>query len=99
VIKENGKEGVIDITLSEKDKKIWEVIKKKIRISKLGVGESIKNKDMSKLKNSKEKHYQAIMIYDIWLRKYMQQELKLYLRESSSNPGSALFGGAFRKKT
>ena len=38
------------------------------------------------------------MFYDIWLRKFMQQELKLYLKETESNPSQALFGGAFAPK-
>lgn len=96
--KENGKEEVVDVELSQKDKQIWEVLKKKIKLAKMEVINSFRKKDVQKIRGGKEKHYQSVMMYDIWLRKFMQQDLRLYLKETEKNPSRALFGGAFARK-
>jgi len=41
---------------------------------------------------AKSRWYHAVMLKDMWLRKFMQ-ELGLYLKEVERSPGSALFGG------
>jgi hypothetical protein len=98
IITEENEEGkVVDVKLSEKDKKVWEKIKEKIRQAKADKNNSLKHN--SKLYNQmKNKHYEAIMFYDIWLRKFMQSLGQLYLKEVEHNPSKALFGGAFERK-
>jgi len=76
---------------------VWSKIKKNIKLAKVEIIKARRERDVVKLNLAKEKHYNAVMFYDIWLRKYMQY-LKLYLKETESNPSKALFGGAFGKK-
>lgn len=97
-ITENAKEEVTDVHLSSKDKQVWGVLKKKIKTSKIEVIIKYRKKDSAGFKLAKEKHYEAVMMYDIWLRKFMQQGLNLYMKESERNPSRALFGTAFSRK-
>ena len=43
------------------------------------------------LEQSKADYYKALMMKDIWLRKFMQSK-GLYLRVVSNDPSNALFG-------
>jgi len=96
-IEHNDNGDVIDIKLSDKDLKVWEKIKEKIRHAKSEKQRAVKTKDTVLFSKMKNKHYESIMFYDIWLRKFMQSLGQLYLKETESNPSKALFGGAFKK--
>jgi len=93
---ENGDEEIIDVQLSSKDLKIQSIIKDKIMTAKSNHRTAIKEK--KKINSSRTIHYASIMLYDIWLRKFMQSLGGLYLKETESNPSKAMFGGAFQGK-
>jgi len=87
------------IELSDEDEMIYKFLTKKIKDavnSKMKAMNKIKDKGplnkIKSLEESKEEHYRALMMKDIWLRKFMQ-DLRLYLKVSSSDPSNALFGG------
>jgi len=92
-------DGVIkEIKLQDKDIAIWNKIKSKIRFAKLQTREAVKGKKITKIHSGRNIHYNAIMFYDIWLRKFMQSLGGLYLKESESNPGRAMFGAGFKAR-
>ena len=76
----------------------WKKLKLDIKFTKSKKAQAAKKKDSLKLSNGKLSHYHAIMNYDIWLRKFMHNELSLYMKESSDNPSGALFGSSFSKR-
>lgn len=92
---------ISDIKLSEEDKMVYQYLTNKIKkcknaklsaIKNGSKSEDKKNKKITSLEEAKEAHYHAIMMKDIWLRKFMMK-LKLYLKEVETNPGRSLFGG------
>ncbi|MFW6129994.1 MAG: hypothetical protein ACOC56_02345 [Atribacterota bacterium] len=88
---------LVDIKPSEKDIKCWRIIKQKIKSAKNKKTQCFKKRDLRNVNLINEEIYQSIMMYDWWLRKFMQQH-QLYLKEIERNPSQALFGGAFKKK-
>jgi len=94
-VEENENQEIIDVKLSDKDLKIQSIIKNKIMVSKRNHRHAIKIKD--KINSTRTIHYASIMLYDIWLRKFMQSLGGLYLKETETNPSRAMFGGAFTK--
>lgn len=97
VIVEDEETGeIVDIELDAKDRAQFEIVKKKIVDAKREVLIAQSKKNVVKLKQAKLNHYKALMLYDIWLRKFMQAH-QLYLKEVDSNPSNAMFGGAFKK--
>jgi len=97
-VKEDDNGKVTDVKLSDKDMEVWEKIKRKIREAKAGKTSALKQKKSQLFNQMKNKHYESIMFYDIWLRKFMQSLGQLYLKEVEHNPSRALFGGAFEKR-
>ncbi len=96
-----------DIQLTEEDKMVYQYLTNEIRRCKNAKLTAVKNgskqKEIKKIKlvkgkkpmtleEAKDAHYRAVMMKDIWLRKFMMK-LKLYLKEVESNPGHSLFGG------
>jgi len=96
-IKKNGRGEVDKVELTEKDVAVWRSLKRNIREAKRKVFLALRKRNVPELMNAKGEHYQALMLYDVWLRKFMQ-ELRLYMKESERNPSTSLFGGAFEKK-
>lgn len=96
-IEKDGEGNIIKISLCDEDKKIWEKLKSNIREVKKNMLIAQRKKSISMYHQEKTNHYQSILMYDIWVRKKMQ-ELNLYMKESESNPSMSLFGGAFQKK-
>lgn len=97
VIETDGDGKITKLSLCDEDKLIWDKMKEDIRKVKLERLIAQRKKDAAGYNKKKTEHYQAIMMYDIWVRKKMQ-ELSLYMKESDSNPSMSLFGGAFQKK-
>lgn len=93
----NKNEKICSVKIADEDINVWRTLKEDIKKAKKEVFDAHNKKDLGAIRKGKENHYQAIMIYDIWLRKFMN-ELKLYIKESESTPGSSLFGRAFGKK-
>jgi hypothetical protein len=93
-VETNGDEEVVDVVISESEFKEWKIAKGKISNSKRNIKLALLKKNPKDYLSSKEEHYNALIFYDIWLRKLMRG-LGLYLKEFESNPSKALFGGAF----
>lgn len=87
---DNG--NIVTVKLPEKDEKIYKKITEEITKIKIAKNIAIKKKDRAEYNALHQKHYDALQLKDIWLRKYMQ-ELGLYLKEYEKNPANALFGG------
>ena len=90
-ILEDEKGNIIEISLSEKDGNIFNKLSNNIRECKKKKMEAIKKRKRMEYNNACADLYDALMKKDIWLRKFMM-ELRLYLKETSSNPATALFG-------
>lgn len=92
-IKEDGDGKITDVKLNTKDEKVYKYLSEKIAIYK-----KLHPKVKGKTKNGLDKKrvvrsrwYKAVMLKDIWLRKYMN-ELKLYIKETKQTPGTAMWG-------
>lgn len=84
---------------SEKDIGIWRRLKKNIKDAYSERIKATVERDFKKLGLAKQKIYFSIMTYDIWLRKFMHHELRLYMKEAEKTPsGSAMFGKGFKRK-
>lgn len=82
---------IIDVKLSDEDNKIRLFLKHKIREAKTLKIKSFATKNIANINRAHETYYNYVMLYDVWVRKLMQK-MKLYLKESESNPSKALFG-------
>lgn len=89
---EGGK--ILSIKLSENDAKEYRFLSSEIaKCQKLHLivkGKTSNGFDKKKIVRSR--WYKSLMLKDIWLRKYMNS-LNLYIKETKSTPGSAMFGG------
>lgn len=83
---------VVDVKLGKKDKQIYELLNKKIKIAYFHEKKAMQEQKIKDFKKAKEEIYDALMFKDAWLRKFMQQH-RLYLKESERSPGTSLFGG------
>jgi len=79
--------------LSEKDVGTWKRLKKNIKEAKSKRIKAVVERKVRDLSQSQQDIYFAIMMYDVWLRKFMHHELKLYMKEARENPSQSLFGG------
>lgn len=85
----DSKGKVIDVELNEEDEEVYQHLNKKVT-------EAIMQKNL--VRSFKERHvadrklYEALMLKDIGLRKFMFK-LKLYLKQTDSNPSRAMWGG------
>ena len=97
-IEKNKKGEVLSIKFDEDDIKIKyyldnQILKAKNKMSTAKKGLS-SEKDPSRSKawvQGKKELYRAILLKEIWLRKYMY-ELGLYLKEVEHNPAGSMFG-------
>jgi len=86
------------IELSDEDELVYKYLTENIAAEKNNIRKAfkdlqkpdIKSKNKS-LENSKADYYRALMMKDIWLRKFMQSK-GLYLKVIKHDPSSALFG-------
>lgn len=83
---------VIKLQLSSDDEIIYKEFWNKIKQIKREKLTAIINKNRLCLEQAKQKHYDVLMMKDMWLRKLMN-EMGLYLKEVDFNPATALFGG------
>jgi len=82
---------IVDVKLTDEDEKIYRYLTTNIFKAKAEYFKvSVKNPKDKTIMHSR--WYRAVMLKDIFLRKYMQK-LKLYLKEVEHSPGSSLFGG------
>lgn len=80
----------IEVKVSEKDMKVWNVLNKNVIMSKRNW---IKSKRLypKKLRVYWSRRYQALQNKDLFLRKLMFK-LKLYLKVTERNTGTSTFG-------
>jgi len=98
IIKDKDNKKIVSIEFNEEDVEIKEYLDNQILKWK---GEQTKarklhppEKEISQNKNwiiAKKKLYRAILMKEIWLRKYMHK-LGLYLKETEHNPAGAMWG-------
>lgn len=87
---------IIDVKPTPQDIGEWEIMKGKIKVAKESITKSMRLRNPQLISKANKDHYNSLMFYDVWLRKFMQRH-QLYLKEIESNPSKALFGGAFKK--
>lgn len=89
---DNGK--IIEIKLSEDDEKEYKFLSAQVNkyrmLSKTAIGRTSSGTPKKKLARSK--WYRAVLLKDIWLRKFMN-DLRLYIKETTKRPGDSMFGG------
>ncbi len=95
-VKKIGKK--VSVKFTDKSFSAWKRLKEVITEAKIKKANAVRQKRGSEFMQGKLLHYQSVMNYDIWLRKFMHNELKLYMKEVSDNPSGALFGGSFGKR-
>jgi len=89
----------IIIKFTDESIKAQRKLKEKITNSKSKRFQAIRQGNRTDFLKTQVNHYQAVVNYDIWLRKFMHNELRLYMKEVESTPGRSLFGkAAFGKK-
>jgi hypothetical protein len=93
-VTEDSLGNITNVELSDKDKKIYVFLSKKIAESK---SEFNKARTNDKKSLYRSEWYHATQKKDIWLRKLMYKH-NLYLKELAKTPGSALFGEFGKKK-
>ncbi len=86
------------IELSDEDEMIYKHLTDTIAAEKNNIKKAIKVKENSDIKQkfktlekSKIDYYLALMMKDIWLRKFMQEK-GLYLKVIKNDPGSSMLG-------
>jgi len=94
-IKTDENKKITSIKLSDEDFEIKEFLDNQIHEvkSKLKKERKVDNPDKSGIAKIKREYYNALMLKDIWLRKFMR-ELGLYLKEMERDPSKAIYGGA-----
>lgn len=93
VLDENGKpKEITKVGLMKEDIMIYEKFRTWIREIKQKRMDAVKKKDRNMYNFQSEELYRALMLKDIWLRKFMQ-ERNLYLKEVEFNPANAMWGG------
>ena len=90
-VKEDEDKNIIDVSLCEDDEKVYKFLTTNIFKAKATYFKTPFT-NIQKKTIMKSRWYRAVMLKDIWMRKYMQK-LKLYLKEVEHTPGSSLFGG------
>ena len=90
---------VENVGLSDEDEMVYRHLTENIAMEKNNIKKAVKilqkpdTKEKGKsLELSKADYYRALMMKDIWLRKFMQSK-GLYLKVIEHDPSKALFGG------
>lgn len=90
---EKGKpQEITKVGLMKEDMLIYDKFKSWIKTIKQKIYDSIKKRNRNEYNLQQEELYRALMLKDIWLRKFMQ-ERNLYLKELEFNPANAMWGG------
>jgi len=87
VTTKNGK--VIKVNLCEEDQQVYEYLNQKVLEAKQKMKNAKTKLDFS---SAKGELYKALMMKDVGLRKFMNDPLKLYLKQIDSNPARAMWG-------
>ena len=89
-------EKIVSIKLAKEDIEEKDYLDEQIAIARMEIIK-IKKTDADakerEIIKAKRKYYNAIMLKDIWLRKFMHIKLKLYLKEVEYDPAKAIYGG------
>jgi DNA-directed RNA polymerase subunit L len=97
IVKES--DGTMDVKLCDEDCAIWNILKNNIAEIKKKIIVANSRKEVSHLRTLRLQHYNAVQLYDIWVKKFMHQETRLYIREGELTPsGSVMFGTSLKKK-
>lgn len=88
-VNKDSEGNIIDVQLSEKDKQIWQQLNKRVNDARQSLRIA---KQVKEYQKARADLYQALMMKDIGLRKFMF-ELKIYLKEADRNPARAMWGG------
>jgi len=95
-IKTNGKKEIVDIRLKGIDIEEKEFLDKQISYWKSEMKKYVNAEgtvfDNKKYNLARRNHYNALMLKDVWLRKFMNA-LGLYLQEIEFDPSKAIYGG------
>ena len=94
VIDEDEEGNIKEIKLSENDEKEYKFLTSQINRYKI-LSRTIKGKTrkgVPKKRIVRGKWYRAVLLKDIWLRKFMNS-LNLYIKETKRRPGDSMFGG------
>ena len=90
----DAKGNIIDITFSKEDVEMFQRFAEKIKIikSKIRIELSQEEPRANVVHQFKDEWYSLLFKKDMWIRKRMFA-LKLYLRETESDPRKAIYGG------
>ena len=90
----DAKGNIIDITFSKEDVEMFQRFAEKIKIikSKIRIELSQEIPNANLVHKFKDEWYSLLFKKDMWIRKRMFA-LKLYLRETESDPRKAIYGG------
>jgi len=85
---------ITEIKLSDDDEKQYKFLSAQVnKYKKLyWLVQGRTKKGTPKKKIIRSKWYQAVLLKDIWLRKFMNS-LNLYIKETKRRPGDSMFGG------
>jgi len=85
---------IIDITFSKEDVEMFQKFAEKIKIIKTKIGTELWQEEprINLINQYKDELYSILFKKDMWIRKRMFI-LKLYLRETESDPRKAIYGG------
>jgi hypothetical protein len=83
---------IVEVKLSPKDIEITERLNHKVIIAKDKMKNAYEKRKRSLYIDAKNEFYEALKMKDIGLRKLMFA-LKLYMKQSDSNPSRAMWGG------
>jgi hypothetical protein len=92
-VKRDDKDNIISVEMSEKDKAIFNYLTKEVKNAFDEMSLARRQGDIKKARIANSNIYRALIKKDVFLRKYMHSELKMYLKKIDSNPGRAIYGG------
>jgi len=96
ITKDAKQEIIVSIELSEEDIDEKNFLDKKIFEARMVMERGKKNQetnaDKKNFTKAKMDYYNALMLKDVWLKKFMNK-LGLYLKEVTKDPSKAIYGG------
>jgi hypothetical protein len=84
---------IVKVEFNEKDKRLIQHLNFRVKHARNNLTLAKRNKNFSGVHKANKELYDALMLKDIGLRKYEHQVLKLYMKETDSNPARAMWGG------
>lgn len=93
VVGKDGEGKIVSVEMDEESKRIFQFLNKEVFEAKKKISEAGRKENFSEVKIAKGKLYNALIKKDIWLRKYMHNELGIYLKEVEYDPSKAIYGG------